>query len=59
MLKLCDEVRDSTLPKLGVRLEDAGDKSVWKLVSQGAVVLPPSVCGRRVGALLSHLVRLC
>lgn len=56
VLKLCDEVRDSTLPKLGVRLEDAGDKSVWKLVSQGAFVLPPSACGRRVATLLSHLV---
>lgn len=30
-LKHCDEVRDETFAKLGVRIEDSADKSVWKL----------------------------
>ncbi|XP_064599613.1 cysteine--tRNA ligase, cytoplasmic-like [Liolophura sinensis] len=35
ILKLCDEVRDSTLPNLGVRLEDQeGQQSVIKLVDR-------------------------
>lgn len=31
VLSLCDELRDLTLPELGVRLEDKGTSSVWKL----------------------------
>lgn len=31
VLSLCDELRDLTLPELGVRLEDKGATSVWKL----------------------------
>jgi len=31
VLRLCDELRDLTLPELGVRLEDKGSGSVWKL----------------------------
>lgn len=35
ILKLCDEVRDTTLPNLGVRLEDQeGQQSVIKLVDR-------------------------
>jgi len=30
-LQLCDQVRDSVLPELGVRLEDQGEGFVWKL----------------------------
>jgi len=34
MLKICDNLRDITLPKLGIRLEDRGIKeaSTWKFV---------------------------
>eukprot|EP00977_Amphora_coffeiformis_P024155 scaffold15108_cov180-Amphora_coffeaeformis.AAC.31 len=31
ILKLCDKFRDELLPPLGVRLEDKGEVSVWKL----------------------------
>ena len=31
VLRLCDELRDLVLPELGVRLEDKGAGSVWKL----------------------------
>jgi cysteinyl-tRNA synthetase len=31
VLSLCDELRDNTLLELGVRLEDKGTTSVWKL----------------------------
>lgn len=30
-LKACDEVRDDTMAKLGIRIEDSGDKSMWKM----------------------------
>lgn len=34
LLNTCDELRDKTLPELGVRLEDQGDKGyVWKQMS--------------------------
>ena len=28
---VCDELRDDVLPFLGIRLEDKGNSSVWKL----------------------------
>lgn len=31
MLAACDRIRDETMLELGVRLEDRGDESVWKL----------------------------
>lgn len=34
VLRLCDELRDSVLPELGVRLEDKPDRTVVKLVSK-------------------------
>ncbi|GBP43426.1 Cysteine--tRNA ligase, cytoplasmic [Eumeta japonica] len=34
VLRLCDELRDATLPELGVRLEDKADRTVVKLVSK-------------------------
>ncbi|XP_041972684.1 cysteine--tRNA ligase, cytoplasmic [Aricia agestis] len=34
VLALCDELRDSVLPELGVRLEDKPDRTVVKLVSK-------------------------
>lgn len=41
LLKLCDDVRDETLPPLGIRLEDGGkDKSsVWKLEDAKTLML--------------------
>lgn len=30
-LKVCDDVRDETLANLGIRVEDSGEKSVWKM----------------------------
>ena len=30
-LKACDEVRDETMAKLGIRIEDSAEKSIWKM----------------------------
>jgi len=37
ILSLCDALRDLTLPELGVRLEDKGSGSVWKLEDADAL----------------------
>jgi len=41
LLKLCDDVRDDTLPPLGIRLEDGGKErsSVWKLEDAKTLML--------------------
>ncbi len=36
-LKACDEVRDETMAKLGIRIEDSADKSIWKMDDPEAI----------------------
>eukprot|EP00171_Calliarthron_tuberculosum_P016666 IDg16666t1 len=39
LLRLCDRVRDQSLPPHGVRLEDSGGKAVWKLEDPETLML--------------------
>eukprot|EP00531_Pseudo-nitzschia_arenysensis_P006709 CAMPEP_0116125550 /NCGR_PEP_ID=MMETSP0329-20121206/5867_1 /TAXON_ID=697910 /ORGANISM="Pseudo-nitzschia arenysensis, Strain B593" /LENGTH=775 /DNA_ID=CAMNT_0003619591 /DNA_START=119 /DNA_END=2446 /DNA_ORIENTATION=- len=36
-LKACDEVRDETMAKLGIRIEDSAEKSIWKMDDPEAI----------------------
>jgi len=34
LFKLCDQIRDTTLPEVGVRIEDTGKSCIWKIVGK-------------------------
>ena len=37
LLAVCDQVRDETMASLGVRVEDSGDSTVWKMDDPAAI----------------------